>query len=56
MATVVATDIFTQSTNKLLANRYKIEKTLGSGTCGTAFLTVDVKSNKKKRFIHAFVV
>ena len=37
-----------QKEKEVLANRYRVEKTLGSGNCGTALLTTDIKSKDEK--------
>lgn len=33
---------------EVLANRYRVEKTLGKGNCGTALLVFDIKAKEER--------
>ena len=33
---------------EVLANRYEVQRTLGSGNCGTALLVIDMKEKVEK--------
>ena len=50
MTTNLATDNLSQENVKLIGNRYIIKKTLGSGNCGTAFLTLDGKTKNFEKY------
>jgi len=43
-----ATDMSEERPKEVLANRYLVERTLGSGNCGTAMLVTDRKEKDAK--------
>jgi hypothetical protein len=43
------TDGNTANTKEVLANRYTVDRTLGSGNCGTALLVFDRKDKNEQQ-------
>ena len=40
---------------RVLANRYRVEKKLGSGNFGTAFLVTDLKENEEQYVYNNYI-